>query len=270
MLITDRACSETNFSMCKYITDKVCVNASRRFVSHGIKIASPATVTLLVVILLFTARMIGHVKALCSSVGRKEMLTFFYLYSGSTVLEIVLVGFKDAIPKPSHLFLTTAQITLYTSAFFSLFVGSITIDMFTGILGLRAISLLKIATSVYSACIGAMIFTGLSTNTGDLVTVPFFLLNIVFFSFYLASQLRKLRKTNGEIWAYGTLSISLLCFITSNIITFIGSGLIALLTDRYFDNLFFYHFFILCTFVMIHKYWLSVYNYEVESLQLEV
>lgn len=270
MLLVDQACSETSLSMCKHISKRICTSSSRGFVANGFKIASPTTIVLLMIAMMCTTKMLEHVKALCSSVGRKEMITFFYLYLGSTAVETVVVGFKTTISKPSHLFLATIQLTLHSSAFFSLFIGSITTDMFMGAFGLRAITLLKASTAIYFAGIGTMTFVGLSTGNAQLVAVPFFLLNTIFYILYFIFQLKRLRKNNGEIWAYGTLSISLLCFIISNIIVFIGSRLVALLTDRYFDNLFFYHLFVLCTFIMIHKYWLSVYDYEVESLQLEV
>lgn len=270
MLVMDRACSETNFPMCEHITDQICKNASRTFIFNKVKIASPTTVILLAVVVVSTLRMIGHVKALCSSVGRREMITFFYLYLGSIVIEAILVGSNDSIVKPSRLFLTTVQITLYSSAFFSLFVGSLTTNIFIGAFGLRAITILKAATAIYSGSMGTMVFLALSTKNDQLLSIPFFALNILFFLLYIVVQLKRLRKIDGEVWAYGTLSISLLCFVLSNAIVFAGSELIALHTDRYFDNLFFYHFFILCTFIMIHKYWLSVYDYEVESLQLEV
>ncbi|CAD26171.1 similarity to glucose/Na cotransporter [Encephalitozoon cuniculi GB-M1] len=266
----DKVCSEAGFPMCEHLSDEVCKSTSRGFLLFKNKISSPTTVILLVMVVLSAVRMIRHVKALCSSVGRKEMLMFFYLYMGSAALEAVLVGFKDFVSKRTHLFLTTIQITVYTSAFFSLFAGSITVDMFTGILGFRAVTLLKISAAIYSMVMGTVIFTGLSTSRKELVSAPFFALNLLFFFLYMVFQVRRLRKTDGEIWAYGTLTISAACFLTANTVSFVGSRPIGLLTDRYFDNLFFYHFFVLCAFIMIHKYWLSVYNYEVESLRLEV
>ncbi|ADM11160.1 glucose/Na cotransporter-like protein [Encephalitozoon intestinalis ATCC 50506] len=266
----DRVCSEASFPMCEHLSSEICKSTSRGFLFFKTKVSSPTTVILLIIALLSATRMIRHVKALCSSVGRKEMLVFFYLYLGSAALEAVLVGSKEFISKHTHLFLTSIQLSLYTSAFFSLFVGSITVDMFTRIFGLGATTLLKISTGIYSVGIGTVIFTGLSTSSKELTSVPFFVLNPLFFFLYMIFQVKRLRKTDGEVWAYGTLIISTACFLIANTFSFLGSRVIGLMTDRYFDNLFFYHFFILCTFIMVHKYWLSVYNYEVESLRLEV
>ncbi|AFM97912.1 hypothetical protein EHEL_030130 [Encephalitozoon hellem ATCC 50504] len=266
----DKVCTESNFPMCQHLSNEICKNTSRGFLLFKTKVSSPTTVILLFVVMLSAVRMIRHVKALCSSVGRKEMLVFFNLYFGSAALEAVLVGFRESISKQTHLFLTSIQLSLYASGFFSLFLGSITIDMFTGILGFRAATLLKISTAIYSVGIGTVIFTGLTASTKEIASIPFFVLNPLFFFLYMVFQVKRLRKTDGEIWAYGTLVISTVCFLTANAASFVGSKTIGLMTDRYFDNLFFYHFFILCTFIMIHKYWLSVYNYEVESLQLEV
>lgn len=270
MQLMDKACLEAGFPMCEHLATDMCRSTSRSFQLGKAKVCSPTTVILLFAGVLSAMRMIRHVKALCSSVGRKEMLMFFYMYLGAAALEAVLVGSKDSIPRHAHLFLATVQQTFYTSAFFALFVGSMTVDMFTGILGLRAVTLLKASTAIYSMAIGAVIFTGLSTGAKALVGIPFFVLNAVFLLLYMLLQARRLRKTGGEIWAYGTLMISTLCFAVANTASFVGSMEVGLATDRYFDNLFFYHFFVLCTFIMIHKYWLSVYNYEVESLRLEV
>ncbi|KAM0672555.1 Chitin synthase [Ordospora colligata] len=197
------------------------------------------------------------------------MLMFFYLYFGAMAIEAFLVGFGYSTSQQVHLFLTTLQVSLYTSAFFVLFLGCITIDMFMGVFGIRVTTLLRGTTALYSIGMGAMVFIGLSSSNKQIASIPLIVLNMLFFSLYVLLQLKKLKKRNGEVWAFGTLFISLSCFIIANVFLFVGSAIIGIATNRYFDNLFFYHFFILCTFIMVHKYWLSVYDYEVESLRLE-
>ncbi|EQB61631.1 putative glucose na cotransporter [Vairimorpha apis BRL 01] len=65
-------------------------------------------------------------------------------------------------------------------------------------------------------------------------------------------------------------SIAFTFFMLSVVFLVVGSHLIAILTDKYLDNLFFYNLFVFCAVVMVHKFWLSVCDYEVECLLLEV
>jgi hypothetical protein len=269
MHVVDRVCSEISMPSCRYISEEVCKNSSRNYKIASLTIMSPTTLTILIIAMASTRRMMGHVKALCSSIGRKEMLTFFYLYFGATAIEAFLVGFGYSASEKAHLFLTTLQVSLYTSAFFVLFLGCITIDMFMGVFGIRVATLLRGTTAIYSVGMGTVVFVSLSASNKQLASIPLIVLNMLFFSLYILLQLKKLKKRNGEVWAFGTLLISLLCFTIANVFLFVGSAIIGIATNRYFDNLFFYHFFILCTFIMAHKYWLSVYDYEVESLRLE-
>jgi hypothetical protein len=269
-IIMDQACVGTSFPMCKYVSNHVCTYASRTSFTFGLKLSAPCTVTLLVCAMFCIGKMINHVKCLCSAIGRKEMTLFFYIYFAATLLETILVGMKSMFRDHAHLFLTTLQVSLTNLGFFSLSAGSYTTDMFVGPFGMKVGSMLYLVSLAYFIVAGAFVYAALILSNALVIFLVFFCLNTLFYLIYFVKQLRRLRRTDGEVWAFGTLFIAFLCYVLAMTVAFVGGDLIALLSDKYFDSLFFYHLFNLCSFIMVHKYWLSVYDYEVECLVLDM
>jgi hypothetical protein len=269
-LIIDHACGSIGFPMCKYVSTSIPTYASRAGYLFGLKICAPCTVALLVCSMVCIGKMINHVKCLCSAIGRKEMTLFFYIYFASTLLESILVGLKGLLRDHVHLFLTTLQLSLANLGFFALLAGSHTMDMFVGPFGMKTSSILYLVSLLYFIAASAFVYTALAIGNSIVIFIVSFFLSILFYLLYFVRQLKRLRKINGEIWAYGTMFIAFVCFVLAQAMIFAGADLIALSTDKYFDNLFFYHLFMLCSFVMIHKYWLSNFDYEVECLVLDV
>lgn len=270
MIITDYVCSQIDFSLCRFISKEVCKGMCRTEMMGDAKINSPTVVILLALILGLTVRMIRHVQNLCSSIGRLEMTLFFTLYSLANILEMVLLSLRHRLSGRLFLIFTTAHLVLTNSCFFSLLVGALTMEMYIGKWGMESSGLLYLSTSIYAFISTIVIFFGLVLREPISILVMVFCCNLVFVYSYFILQIKKLNRNKAEIWAYGTLTIALFCFILSIFPIFIGSEIISILTDKYLDNLFFHQLFLFCAVVMVHKYWLSVCDYEVECYLLEL
>ncbi|EEQ82175.1 hypothetical protein NCER_101153 [Vairimorpha ceranae BRL01] len=268
-IITNYICSEIDLPMCKYISDSVCRCSSRYEMIGNLKIYSPTFLGLALSNIGMIYWMVEHVKKMCSTIGRSEMKFFYYLYALSNFLMLVLVSLKDQIEK-IHFILTTIQSVVSTMCVFSLLVGSFTQDMFVGKWGIQSTSILYLSTAIYGFFSTIVVFFGLFCKISLPIFLICFILNFIFGYSYYVIQFRKLNKIRGEIWAYGTILISLIFFLLSCACMFINSTFIAVLSDKYIDNLFFHCLFLFCAVVMIHKFWLSVCDYEVECLVLDV
>lgn len=269
MIITDYICSEIDFPVCKFISENVCKCSSRFEYIGNFKIYSPAFLGLILANMGLTFRMVSHVKELCSSIGRSEMKFFYYMYALSNLLQIFLISFKDKI-ETVYFLLTVIHLVINNMCFISLFVGSYTQDMFIGKWGIKSTTILYMSTAAYGFMSTIVIFFGLLFREPISIFVSCFIMNFIIGYGYFIIQFKKLNKKKGEIWAYGTILISFIFFLLSASCLFVGSRIIAILTDKYLDNLFFHNLFLFCSVVMIHKFWLSVCDYEVECLLLEV
>lgn len=87
---------------------------------------------------------------------------------------------------------------------------------------------------------------------------------------FMIFQFFMLKKLKTDIWAYGTLLIGFVFFLFSVVTMFFGSVFVAFLSDRYLDGLFFYHLFVFCAIIMMHKFWLSVCENEAECGVLKI
>lgn len=270
MIITDYVCSQIDFPMCRFISKEVCKGTCKTEMINQAKINSPFLLLLLFLILGLTVRMLNHVQNLCSSIGRKEMTLFFGLYCLANITEIILIAMKHRLNEGSMLILTSAQLILTNTCFFTLLVGSFTMEMYVGKWGMESSTILYLLASAYCFLNTIVIFFSLFLRIAVPVFVMAFCFNLIFGYFYFIIQIRKLNKNNAEIWAYGTLTIGLFCFMISIIPIFVGSELVSILTSKYLDNLFFQHLFLFCSVVMVHKFWLSVCDYEVECYLLEL
>lgn len=83
-------------------------------------------------------------------------------------------------------------------------------------------------------------------------------------------QISKLRKINSDIWAYGILGIIFMFYVLFIAQTFVAADVIGVVSERNLDSLFFISLFMFMMVMMIHKYWLSTCDFELECLSLGI
>lgn len=263
-------CSEMDLPFCRVLETQPCNYASRTTKLLRIHIYSPSTLILLFTMIFCTIRMLQNVKHHYSAIGRKEMKSFFYLYLTSTIVDTVLISRVVPLSPNVILLLVTMQLALASTTLFCLLVGSVTtLYMFTYHVFSGDV-VTNVLSTAYLLVITPIIYTILIGKNWELFFVIVFLLNFLLVIAYVFFQFHTLKSLNTEIWAYGTLLIGFVFFIIGIIPLFYGSEFIAQLSERYLDGLFFFHLFIFCAIIMIHKFWLSICECESECTPLFV
>lgn len=265
----ERTCGELNLPMCKIITDKHCKYTSRAGDLDIVEVESPSAVALLSVALICSFRLLINTKRHYAAVGRKELAHFFYLYIGALAIDILLISGWQ-LEKYTHVYLTTVQLSLANTAIFSLFLGGLTSVVLSDVGILKSIVILRVASFAYFLVCGSVILSSLVAKSGSVLFFFLLIINLVICTMYVVSQLALLIKNNSEVWAYGTLSIAAIFFSLGSTVLFYGSEHIAMLSERYLDGLFFFHLFMFCAIIMVHKYWLSICDFEAECASLVI
>ncbi|KAI5169739.1 hypothetical protein PAEPH01_0958 [Pancytospora epiphaga] len=269
MSIPGHICSEVNLPICKVLKLEPTRFASAEKEPLGVPINAPYTLILLLISILCAFRMINHVNSLFASIGRGEMRTFFTIYIVSNSLQFIILAFESYLPHFAASFLVILQTGLFSTLFFALFVAGFTIDRIYGILGMKSSTFMRIITVFFLVTITS--FVSICCSVGnEFIILLVFAINTIFMSLYLIVQMSRLKQMNSDIWAYGILSIIFAVFILSNLHVVLGGQLVALLTERNLDNLFFTSLYTFMLVMMVHKYWLSTCDFELECLALKV
>lgn len=262
-------CSEVNIPICKVLKLEPTKYASEEKSLFGLGLNAPYTIALLVVSILCACRMIRHVNSLYASIGRGEMRSIFSFYIVSSTLQVILLGFEEHVNLVVFQFLTVLQTSIQSTMFFALFAAGFTIDRIYGIFGMKSATFMRILAFIYFIVISS--FVSLFCTVGnEFVIIMLFAINMLSLLFYVLVQMSKLKKTNSDIWAYGILAIIFAVFVLSNIHMFVGAMPIAILSERNLDNLFFVSLYTFMLVMMVHKYWLSTCDFELECLSLTV
>ncbi|KAM0678022.1 Chitin synthase [Binucleata daphniae] len=258
-------CTEVDLPFCKVLHDTPTEYAGRTTKILATRVSTPYTVLLLVTVVLFTIRMLKSVNTHYSAVGRKEMKTFFYLYIIAIIIDIVLISnVLEAVGKNLHLILVCLQLGFVGTSVFCLFIGSVTTVCFFTYSRFSSTVVTRIASTAYFIAIVSCLYVTLATKNSTIFFVLIFPVNLLWLFCYTCFQLYMMRQINSEVWAYGTLFIAGLFFFAGCIPLFFGCKYIATLSERYLDGLFFVHLLYFCAIIMIHKFWLSVCDDEVE------
>lgn len=267
MALAQCICKEISLPLCSVLNFPKAQYACESREPFGIEVNAPYTLAALIIGVLCAFRMIWHVNSLHSSIGKGEMRTFFLLYIVSNGLQFALLGYGHLMPDALELYLTTLQVGFQCSMYFAIFIAGITIDRIYGILGMKSSTFMRALTLLFFFGISSGVFLTCTTQD-SIVLILVIAINALSMFFYLLLQLPKLRKTNSDIWAYGILAIISMIFILVNIHMFTCGFLIQTITDGNLDNLFFHTVFSFLLIMMIHKYWLSTCDFELECLTL--
>lgn len=268
--IIQHMCSEVDFPFCRIFEMDPCKYASRTTLINKIHIYSPSTLILLFTVIICTIRMLQNVKRHYSAIGRKEMKTFFYLYITATIIDIILLS--RVFPFAPHILLliVSIQLSIACTTLFCLLVGSMTTLYMFSYHVFQGNVVTNVLSTAYLLAITPIIYAALHGKNSWLFVGVVFLFNGFLVIGYVFFQFHTLKSLNTEIWAYGTLFIGAVCFIIGIIPLGFGSEIIVKLCERYLDGLFFFHLFIFCAIIMIHKFWLSICECEAECPPLIV
>ncbi|RDA82684.1 hypothetical protein CP532_6338 [Ophiocordyceps camponoti-leonardi (nom. inval.)] len=220
--------------------------------------------------LVMTVVMILHVRSKFTAVGRKEILTFFYMYMLTTFASLIVdAGVVPPGSGPYPYFVSLQN------GFSSAMVTCLLINGFVGFqlyedgtpLSVWMLRLCSLAALALSFLVSLATFKGWAglgpTNTVGLFVV-LYLLNAIQLFIYVGMQILLVTRTLHDRWPLGDISFGLFFFITGQVILYAFSSNICTAVGHYLDGLFFATTCNLLAVMMVYKYWDSITREDLE------
>ncbi|KAI6780107.1 Chitin synthase export chaperone-like protein [Emericellopsis cladophorae] len=223
-----------------------------------------------IVALIMTIIMILHVRSKFTAVGRKEILTFFYLYMILTAISLVMDA--GVVPPGSAPFPYFAAIQNGLS---SAVVTALLINGFVGfqlyedgtplsVWMLRVCSAIAFAITFLVSLGTFKSIAGLSpTNTVGLFVV-LYLMNAIQLAVYVGMQILLVTQTLQDRWPLGDIGFGVFFFIVGQVVLYAFSAKICTAVSHYFDGLLIATGCNLLAVMMVYKYWDSITKEDLE------
>ncbi|KAJ7134254.1 chitin synthase III catalytic subunit-domain-containing protein [Mycena epipterygia] len=243
---------------------------SRNVDVGGTLIFQPSTCFVHIVAIIMTAIMILHIRSKYTAVGRKEIVTFFWLYALIELLAIFLDS--GIIPTSNSVYMWFAAI--YTGLVAAAY-ACILINGFVGFqfaedgtplsLWLLRISCLVIfAVSFFIAIATFKKFAGFDFAKPIGLWIVYILWPILCTAIYVVSQLVLVFRTLDDRWPIGDIVFGAAFFAAAQVLLFGFSITICNAIKHYIDGLFFFTLCMLLSVMMVYKYWDSITREDLE------
>lgn len=221
--------------------------------------------------LAMTAIMIFHVRSKFTAVGRKEILTFFYLYVLLSAVSLVLdAGVLPATKDGAFVYFVSAQ-----NGFASALCTALLINGFVGfqlyedgtLLSVWLLRLSSVGMFALSFVVSLLTFQGWAgltpTNTTGLFIV-LYVINAICLFVYLVMQVILVVNTLQDRWPLWDLAAAVFFFVIGQVILYTFGASICETVNHYLDGLFFATVCNLLAVMMIYKYWDSITKEDLE------
>jgi hypothetical protein len=210
--------------------------------------------------LFMTAIMIFHVRSKFTAVGRKEILTFFYIYVLLTVVSLVLdAGVLGSNNQGAFLWFVAVQNGLASAACVSLLVnGFVGFQLYEDgtFLSVWLLRLSSVAMFAITFLISLLTFKGWAglgpTNTTGLFVV-LFIINAICLAVYLVMQVILVVNTLQDRWPLWDLAAAVFFFVIGQVILYAFGSRICDAVNHYLDGLFFATVCNLLAVMMVYK-----------------
>ncbi|KGO70460.1 Chitin synthase III catalytic subunit [Penicillium italicum] len=275
----DSICEKVPVPLCSLVGPASTISGSTGIISNcyarNIEVANTiifegAASFMHILALSMTVIMILHVRSKFTAVGRKEIITFFYLYLALTLFSLLIDA--GVVPPGSGPFpyfvavqngLTSALCTcLLVNGFvgFQLYEDGTALSVWL----IRVPSALMFALSfiISLATFKSWGSMGPQNTTGLFVVL--YLLNAICIAVYLAMQLLLVANTLDDRWPLGHISFGVFVFIIGQVLLYQFSDVICNHVKHYLDGLFFATFCNLLAVMMVYKFWDSITKEDLE------
>ncbi|KAJ6556916.1 chitin synthase export chaperone [Mycena sp. CBHHK59/15] len=243
---------------------------SRNVDVGGTLIFQPSTCFVHIVAIIMTAIMILHIRSKYTAVGRKEIVTFFWLYAFIELLAIFLDS--GIIPTSNVVYMWFA--TIYTGLVAAAY-ACILINGFVGFqfaedgtplsLWLLRISCLVVfAVGFFVAIATFKKFAGFNYTKPIGLWIIYILWPILCTAIYVVSQLVLVFRTLDDRWPIGDIVFGAAFFAAAQVLLFGFSVTICNAIKHYIDGLFFFTLCMLLSVMMVYKYWDSITREDLE------
>ncbi|KIW98058.1 chitin synthase export chaperone [Cladophialophora bantiana CBS 173.52] len=221
--------------------------------------------------LFMTAIMIFHVRSKFTAVGRKEILTFFYIYSLLTIISLVLdAGVIQATSGSAYPWFVAVQNGLATALCTSLLInGFVGFQLYEdgttlSIWLLRLGSLIMFVISFAVSLLTFKSWAGLSPTSTTGLFIVLYIINAIFLAVYFVMQIILVVNTLQDRWPLGDLAFGAFFFIIGQVILYVFGKRICEGVSHYLDGLFFATVCNLLGVMMVYKYWDSITREDLE------
>lgn len=217
-----------------------------------------------------TAIMIYHIRSKYTAVGRKEIITFFYLFA---IIELLAI-FLDSgiIPTASTVY------PWFAAVYTGLIAATYCCLLINGFVGFQfaedgtplSLWLLRIACLVI---FGVAFFVAIATFKGFAgfkfskpigLWIVYILWPLICAVVYIVSQLVLVFRTLEDRWPIGDIVFGTAFFVVAQVVLFGFSVTICDAVDHYIDGLFFFTLCMLLSVMMVYKYWDSITKEDLE------
>ncbi|KAF7297581.1 hypothetical protein MKEN_01380800 [Mycena kentingensis (nom. inval.)] len=243
---------------------------SRNVDIGGTLLFQPSTCVVHIAAIIMTIIMILHVRSKYTAVGRKEIVTFFWMY---TVVELLAIFLDSGIIPTSHVTYTwfTAIYTGLVAATYA----CLLINGFVGfqfaedgtplsLWGLRISCLVVFAVGFFIAVATFKQFAGFKYTKPVALWIVYILWPLLCTVIYIVSQLLLVFRTLEDRWPIGDIVFGTAFFAAAQVLLFGFSINICNAIKHYIDGLFFFTLCILLSVMMVYKYWDSITREDLE------
>jgi len=269
----DDICKTSPLVICPLIGTSQGIEAT--CYSRNVEIAKtlifqPAACFVHIVAICMTAIMIYHVRSKYTAVGRKEIVTFFYLYMVIELLAIFLDS--GVIPTASTAYPWFAAVysglvtATYTCLLINGFVGFQFAEDGTplSLWALRLASLASFGISFFISIATFKEFAGFSYAKPLGLWIIYLLWPLICVIIYIVLQLVLVIRTLEDRWPIGDIIFGVAFFAVAQVVLFAFSVTICDAVKHYIDGLFFFTLCMLLSVMMVYKYWDSITKEDLE------
>ncbi|THH03622.1 hypothetical protein EW145_g6134 [Phellinidium pouzarii] len=243
---------------------------SRNVDLGGTLIFQPSTCFIHIVAINMTAIMIYHIRSKYTAVGRKEIITFFYLYA---VIELLAI-FLDSgiIPTANKVY------PWFSAVYTGLIAATYCCLLVNGFVGfqfaedgtplslwlLRISCLVVFGVSFFVAIATFKQFAGFKYTHPIGLWIVYILWPLICTVVYVVSQLVLVFRTLEDRWPIGDIIFGTAFFVVAQVVLFAFSVTICDAVEHYIDGLFFFALCMLLSVMMVYKYWDSITKEDLE------
>ncbi|KAL4978367.1 chitin synthase export chaperone [Aspergillus desertorum] len=266
----DGICKKAALPLCSLVGPSSAISGSTGIIpncyARNIELANTiifegAASFLHIIALGMTVIMILHIRSKFTAVGRKEIITFFYIYMALTVCSLVIdAGVVPPRSGPFPWFVAVQNglaSALCTSLLVNGFVGFQLYEDGTALSVwlLRLTSMVMFAVSFLISILTFKSWGGLSPTHTLAMFIVLYIVNAICIAVYLVMQLLLVLNTLEDRWPLGHIAFGLLVFIAGQVIMYAFGDVICDNVQHYLDGLFFATFCNLLAVMMVYKFW---------------
>lgn len=223
-----------------------------------------------IIALIMLVIMIIHVRSKFTAVGRKEITTFFYLYTLLTIISLVIDCGVVPPGSEAYAYFVAVQCGLVSSTCICLMInGFVGFQLYEdgtklSVWLLRVCSVAMFAISFIIALLTFKGWAGLSPESTIGLFVVVYIFSAIFLFVYIVMQTLLVIGTLQERWPLWHIGFGVLAFVIGQILLYALSETICSNVQHYMDGLFFATLLNLLAVMMVYKFWDAITQEDLE------